>query len=69
MSSTGAQIFATQQVPRRDDTSWNIDGELLVGEDTFDKGIEIATANKNITEDKSMQLVYKKGHRKPVPPN
>jgi hypothetical protein len=39
----------------------------LVGEDSFDKGIEVETAKNNTPEDKSMQLVYTEGARQSCP--
>jgi hypothetical protein len=43
----------------------------LVGEDSYDKGIELQLSINNIPEDKSMQLVYDEGERQvcPVPLN
>jgi hypothetical protein len=67
----GPNICHTARLPAETRHLGILTESSLVGEDTFDKGIEIATANKNITEDKSMPLVYEKGHRQscPIPIN
>jgi hypothetical protein len=63
----GSNICHTARLPAETRHLGILTESSLVGEDSFDKGIEVETAKNNTPEDKSMQLVYTEGERQSCP--
>jgi hypothetical protein len=67
----GPNICHTARLPAETRHLGILTESSLVGDDTFDMGIELETAQNSTPEDKSIQLVYEKGNRHscPIPIN
>jgi hypothetical protein len=67
----GSNICHTARLPAETRHLGLLTESSLVGEDSYDKGIELETAKNNTPEDKSMQLAYEQGARNtcPIPLN
>jgi hypothetical protein len=63
----GPNICHTARLPAETRHRGILTESSLVGEDSFDKGIELRSSINNIPEDKSMQLVYEQGERQSCP--